>query len=105
MAAASALTCSGRKVSTMTASSFVRVAPIDSSALPGWGPCGRPCGCNVIEPLPMPLRLMELVVRVVEHLVRHDVRMVVRRGYSLGIEVEGTRAERAEDQSLGLEGL
>ena len=45
-------------MSTITASSFVPLAPIDSSVLPGCGPCGSPSGWSVIEPSSMPLRLM-----------------------------------------------
>src|SRR5712691_2085383 len=46
----------GWNVSHMTASSCVSCVPIDFSASPGCGPCGRPDGCSVIEPTSTPLR-------------------------------------------------
>jgi hypothetical protein len=41
---------SGWKVSHITASSSVQLVPIDFSARPGCGPCGRPEGCSVTSP-------------------------------------------------------
>src|SRR5205823_7503610 len=46
----------GWKVSHITASSCVSCIPIDFSARPGCGPCGRPDGCRVIEPTSTPFR-------------------------------------------------
>src|SRR5207248_7717334 len=46
----------GWNVSHMTASSWVSCMPIDFSARPGCGPCGRPDGCSVIEPTSTPRR-------------------------------------------------
>src|ERR1044071_2589104 len=45
---------SGWNVSHITASSCVSCMPIDFSARPGCGPCGRPEGCSVIEPTSTP---------------------------------------------------
>ncbi len=58
-AAACAASCSGRKVSTMTAVSSVLVRPaaipaITASTAPGVGPCVKPDGCKVTEPMPTP---------------------------------------------------
>jgi hypothetical protein len=52
---------SGRNVSTMTAYSSVRTAPMLASTLPGCGPWVKPLGCRVIDPIsmPAPLRLMK----------------------------------------------
>src|SRR5437764_5519907 len=47
---------SGWNVSHITASSCVSSTPIDFSARPGCGPCGRPDGCKVIEPTFTPFR-------------------------------------------------
>src|SRR6266480_4310117 len=43
-------------VSNMTASSSVRSAFLLAMIVPGWGPCGIPRGCKVIEPLSIPRR-------------------------------------------------
>ena len=51
-------TRNGRKVSTITANSSVRVLPMEASVHTGWGPWARPSGWRVIDPLLMPLRLM-----------------------------------------------
>src|SRR5262249_51196081 len=58
---ASPLRASGLNVSTITASSSVRVASAARSRLPGWGPCTKPGGCKLIEPAPIPepARLMK----------------------------------------------
>src|SRR4029078_11070964 len=45
---------SGRKVSTMTASSSKYSTPIEASEAPGCGPCAWPPGCTETEPLPIP---------------------------------------------------
>ena len=50
---------SGRKVSTITASSFVSFMPMLRSAAPGCGPWGIPFGCRVIFPCCMLFRLMK----------------------------------------------
>ena len=47
---------SGWNVSHITASSCVSCVPIDFSANPGWGPCGRPDGWSVIDPTSTPRR-------------------------------------------------
>src|SRR5437763_6638763 len=47
---------SGLNVSHITASSCVSCTPIDFSASPGCGPCGRPDGCSVIDPTSTPRR-------------------------------------------------
>ena len=54
-------TPSGANVSTITATSSVRVASREPSTLPGCGPCTNPAGWYEIEPTPMPLpaRLMK----------------------------------------------
>ena len=49
-ASAPSPSCSGRKVSTMTASSSKNSTPIDRSYAPGCGPCGCPPGCTETEP-------------------------------------------------------
>ena len=52
-----------------------------------------------------PLPAHELARGVVEHLVRVDVAVVVRRGHRLGMEIVRPRAERADDEAVALEGL
>src|SRR5215207_4392003 len=52
-----------------------------------------------------PLAAHELARRIVEHLVRVHVAVVVGRRYRLGMEVVRTRAERAHDEAIPLEGL
>ena len=41
-------------MSTITATSSVRVASAAASTLPGCGPCTNPAGWNEIEPTSMP---------------------------------------------------
>src|SRR5439155_24531247 len=47
---APSLSKSGRKASSMTASSSVRAASTLLSRLPGCGPCTKPGGCKLIDP-------------------------------------------------------
>ena len=56
---------------------------------------------SVLDALPA----HELRACVVDHLVRHHVRVVVRHGHRVRIEVERPRAERADDEVVALERL
>src|SRR6266540_4456263 len=47
---------SGWNVSHITASSCVSCVPIERSASPGCGPCGKPDGWSVIDPTSTPFR-------------------------------------------------
>src|SRR6185503_21015722 len=47
----------------------------------------------------------ELAPGVVEHFVRIDVAVVIWRRYGFRIEVVWSRAERADDEAVALEGL
>src|SRR2546428_6663830 len=47
----------------------------------------------------------EVAVDVVDHLLRLQVRVVVRDRHRLRVEVEVARAERADDEVRALEGL
>src|SRR5258705_10901577 len=47
----------------------------------------------------------ELTRRVIQHLVRIDVAVIIRSGNCLRMEIIGTRAERADDESISLKGL
>ena len=55
---AAAVMKSGRKVSHITASSSVKVAPIAFSMVPGCGPCGMPWGWTEIDSISIPLRAL-----------------------------------------------
>ena len=57
---AASVVCSGKYVSHITASSSVRVLPIDFSYAPGCGPCGMPIGWCEIEPGATPRRDVKL---------------------------------------------
>src|SRR5438477_1030509 len=52
-----------------------------------------------------PLAAHELAAGVIDRLIRHHVRMVVRNRHRLRIEIEGTRAERADHEIVTLESL
>src|SRR6478672_5407227 len=52
-----------------------------------------------------PLPAHELARRIVEHLVRVHVAVVVRRGHGFRMEVVRPRTERADDEAVALEGL
>jgi hypothetical protein len=56
----------------------------------------------VIEPNSIPFRLMNSLDGVVQHFVRVDVAVVVRRGRPR-MEVVRPRAERAHDEAIALE--
>src|SRR5690349_10386124 len=47
----------------------------------------------------------ELRIRVIDHFVRHDVRMTVRCGHGLGVEIEWTRTKRTHNEAVALKCL
>ena len=69
------------------------------------GPCGMPDGCSVTDPTSIPFREREVAVDVIDHLLRVQVRVVVRDRDRQRVEVELARAERADHEVPALEGL
>ncbi len=98
---------SGRKVSTMTASSSKDSAPRLRSTAPGCGPWVCPPGCRRIEPCADAGALARLVVAAdVEHdLVGVDVRVVVGHRHRQRVVVDLARHEVADDEAVSLEHL
>ena len=78
---------------------------MEASVRPGCGPWGRPSGCRVMRAVLDALAAHELVVAVIEHLVGHHVRMIVRRRHRLRVVVVQPRHEGAEHEAVALEGL
>src|SRR5436190_11540672 len=52
-----------------------------------------------------PLAAHELAARVIDRLVRHHVRMIVRNRYRLRIEIERPRTERAHNEPVAFKCL
>ena len=104
-ASACRLTCSGRNVSTITASSSVPCRADRRLGAARVRAVRHAVGVQRDRAVLDALAAHELGAGVVDHLVRHHVRVVVGHRHRVRIEVERPRAERADDEAVALERL